>query len=258
MADFRLCFVDTGRNRTESRQQPVMSYVHRTYPTMEDQPLARCRLHRSIRLAAVAAAAATATATTTPLFASPSGVEAFCGPASTCAGRRLPHHAQRRSSRCALHSIPTTSSNNRNRNGDGQGVASSSSSGSGSNSRWRRRLPSRTGSIRPSRRGQGMPLGAVVPLGTGGDDQYFDQAALGPRRDGKGPAPASPGPRAGPANGGQQAAGMQQQQQQQQRQQRRGAGGGRGDGRRRPFGHITDETLDLIRAQTSITEVIGQ
>lgn len=37
-----------------------------------------------------------------------------------------------------------------------------------------------------------------------------------------------------------------------------GGRGGVGRGRRMPLGHITDETLDLIRASTSITEVIGQ
>lgn len=31
-----------------------------------------------------------------------------------------------------------------------------------------------------------------------------------------------------------------------------------GEGGRKSFGHITDDTLDLIRASTSITEVIGQ
>ena len=41
-------------------------------------------------------------------------------------------------------------------------------------------------------------------------------------------------------------------------QQKQQGGHERERGRRRPFGHITDETLDLIRSSTSITEVIGQ
>lgn len=82
----------------------------------------------------------------------------------------------------------------------------------------------------------------LPPLRAAGADQPSDAAASA--GGGKGWQP-------GPAGIGTELAGGQPREGVQQRNSKEGGG-------RRRFGHITDETLDLIRASTSITEVIGQ
>lgn len=89
------------------------------------------------------------------------------------------------------------------------------------------------------RRPRGLP---PLRSAAAGSDQPGDAAA--PADGGKGWRPGSAGVGAELA-GGRPREGVQR--------NSKGKGGGR-----RPFGHITDETLDLIRASTSITQVIGQ
>ncbi|CBJ33512.1 DNA primase [Ectocarpus siliculosus] len=203
---------------------------------MRSAPEARTGVRRSLRLATAAAAAAAATTSLVATTTTPKAAEAFlCGPpprtAAAGSSRRLLHRAQqqqqqpRSSSWCAL---PTSSS------GFGTSAASSGQECTG---RRRRRLP-------PSRPRAVAPLSAAAA----GNDRPGDAApAAG---GGRGPQQSRLPQRVELAAG--QPRGSVQQ---------RKEGGGGGGGGRKPFGpsrHITDETLDLIRASTSITEVIGQ
>lgn len=218
-------------------------WVQRTTTApMRSAPEARTGVRRSLRLATAAAAAAAATTSLVATTTTPKAAEAFlCGPpprtAAAGSSRRLLHRAQqqqqqqpRSSSWCA----PPTSSS-----GFGTSAASSGQECTG---RRRRRLPPSSGGSSPRPR-------AVAPLSAAaaGSDRPSDAAAAA----GGGRVPQqSRLPQRVELAAGQPRGSVQQ--------PKEGGGGGGG---RKPFGpsrHITDETLDLIRASTSITEVIGQ
>ncbi len=219
-------------------------------PAMKRGADARTHVRRSFRVAttAAAAAAAVAAAAATSLLAT--SAEAFlCGaPDATGSrpqrrGTEQQQQQRHRPSRCALQH-----SNSNSRDGrDADGRDSSRSS------RSRRRLShvcdntdAKLTITTNCGRGMGMRRPrALAPLGAAaGGEQPGDATASAGGSEGWGAGRAGVGTEL--------AAG----------QPREGLGGAqaqpRQGGRRRPFGHITDETLDLIRASTSIADVIGQ
>eukprot|EP00903_Cladosiphon_okamuranus_P011616 g10926.t1 len=188
---------------------------------------ARIRVRRSFRVAtAVAAASLLATS-----------AEAFlCATDATGVSRLLngtPRY--RSSSRCALEHGSRGSS----RASPHASNQESPSGGGGTSRRWRRRLPPSRGADSGVRPPRGVP---PLRAAEASSDQLGDAAASA--GGGKGWQP-------GPAGVGTELAGGRPREGVQPKSKGKGCG-------RRPFGHITDETLDLIRASTSITEVIGQ
>lgn len=207
-------------------------------PVMKRGADARTHVRHSFR---VATTAVVAVAAATSLLAT--SAEAFlCGaPDATGSrphgrGRGTQQQQQRhRPARCALQH-----SNSR----DGRDVE-----GRDSSSRSRRRLSAGGDSTSPTsnsnrERSMRRPR-ALAPLGAAAGGEQPSDAA--------GSAGGSKGWGAGQAGVGTELVAGQP---------REGLGGEgarpREGGRRRPFGHITDETLDLIRASTSIADVIGQ
>lgn len=211
---------------------PPRTRVGRTvvvYLTMNLGDNARVRMRRSFRVATAAAA--------TSLLAT--SAEAFlCSPDATGASRllhRTPRH--RSSSRCTLQHSSSRGSGSRESHHDNNRESSSrsSSSSNGGTSR-RRRLPPSRGPSLEVRRPRGVP---PLHAAAGGDQPRDATPSTGGVK----------GWKPGPAEVGTELAGGQP---------REGVQRSSKEGGRRPFGHITDETLDLIRASTSITEVIGQ
>lgn len=234
---------------------------------MKKRSAARNRVRRSVRVVTAAAAAAATAAAVSILSSRTEVAQAFlCGPATTTTTRRfrIPSHNNKQS---------LTSSTLHSRSSGGSSISNSSGSGSERrNGNYHRNFDRGSSSIYSGRngwrqqRGPSAAAGPATPLGkTGGGGirrprsmtPFHAEPAGGSGKDAAIPAAQSSGVRdTGLAGGNKQNHGHQQQQQQQPPQQQRKQGGGGGGGR--PFGHITDETLDLIRASTSITEVISQ
>lgn len=191
--------------------------------TMNRGDEARLRVRRSFRVATAAAA--------TSLLAT--SAEAFLCAPDAAASRLLYGTPRHRSSRCALQHSSSRSSSRASLHANNRDNSSRRSSSSSSSTSRRRQLPPSGGANLGVRRPRGLP-----PLRAAGSDQPGDAAASVGGAKGRQPGQAGVGTELA---GGQPREGVQHK-----------------EGGRRPFGHITDDTLDLIRASTSITEVIGQ
>ncbi|CAM9170725.1 unnamed protein product [Ascophyllum nodosum] len=208
----------------------------------------RSRMRRSIQVATAAVAAATAVVATIVPRSSPTPAtcsslsltkntyhEAFvCGPATSSSTTTTPAHAIHRPLWCKNHR-PSRSVWHGRRIGGGGGrsvtlgdVRSSSCSSSSSS-------PLFSVNRDHERSSRWRPRSTALLMNAAGDGSEPSDRLIGGEH--------LAGTRTGLTGGG---------------QQKQQGGHERERGRRRPFGHITDETLDLIRSSTSITEVIGQ